>query len=116
MMLQYKNIRVLLAADIEKEGEERIMRKGHALRADVLKIPHHGSASSSTSLFLQRVRPAYAILSVSERNIGGLPHPEVMKRYQQLRSKIFRTDRHGAIRLITDGESIEIKTFLEGDR
>jgi competence protein ComEC len=113
MMLQYKNIRVLLAADIEKEGEERMMRKGHALRADVLKIPHHGSASSSTFLFLQRVRPAYAILSVSERNIGRLPHPEVMKRYEQLGSKVFRTDRHGAITLITDGESIEIKTFLE---
>jgi competence protein ComEC len=116
MMLQYKNIRVLLAADIEKEGEERMIRKGHALRADVLKIPHHGSVSSSTFLFLQRVRPAYAILSVSERNIGRLPHPEVMKRYEQLGSKIFRTDRHGAITLITDGESIEIKTFLKGDR
>ena len=116
MMLQYKNVRVLLAADIEKEGEERMMRKAHALRADVLKIPHHGSASSSTSPFLQRVRPAYAILSVSERNIGRLPHPEVMKRYEQLGSKIFRTDRHGAITLITDGESIEIKTFLKGDR
>jgi competence protein ComEC len=116
MMLQYKNVRVLLAADIEKEGEERMMRKGHALRADVLKIPHHGSASSSTSPFLQRVRPAYGILSVSERNIGRLPHPEVMKRYQQLGSKIFRTDRHGAITLITDGESIEIKTFLKDDR
>ncbi len=115
MMLQYKNIRVLLSADIEKEGEERMMRKGHALRADILKIPHHGSASSSTFLFLQRVRPAYAILSVSERNIGRLPHPEVMKRYEQLGSKIFRTDRHGAITLITDGESIEIKTFLKGD-
>jgi competence protein ComEC len=113
MMLQYKNIRVLLAADIEKEGEERMMRKGHALRADVLKIPHHGSASSSTPLFLQRVRPAYGILSVSERNIGRLPHPEVMKRYEQLGSKILRTDRHGAITLITDGERIEIKTFLE---
>jgi competence protein ComEC len=116
MMLQYKKVRVLLAADIEKEGEERMMRKGHALRADVLKIPHHGSASSSTPLFLQRVRPAYGILSVSERNIGRLPHPEVMKRYEQLGSKILRTDRHGAITLITDGESIEIKTFLKGDR
>jgi competence protein ComEC len=113
MMLQYKKVRVLLAADIEKEGEERMMRKGHVLRADVLKIPHHGSASSSTSLFLQRVRPAYGILSVSERNIGRLPHPEVMKRYEQLGSKVLRTDRHGAITLMTDGERIEIKTFLE---
>jgi competence protein ComEC len=50
---------------------------------------------------------------VSERNIGRLPHPEVMKRYEQLESKILRTDRHGAITLITDGERIEIKTFLE---
>jgi competence protein ComEC len=116
MTLQYKNIRVLLAADVEKQAEERMIRKGHDLRADVLKIPHHGSASSSTSPFLRRVNPTYAILSASGRNIGRLPHPEVMKRYEQLGASIFRTDRHGAITMITDGKSIAIKTFLKGNR
>jgi competence protein ComEC len=115
MKLRFKNVSVLLTGDIGKEAEERILRKGYLLKSDVLKIPHHGSSSSSSPLFLERVKPTYAILSVGERNIGRLPHPEVLKRYQQLGSRILRTDKHGAIIVITNGENIEIKTFLKGD-
>ncbi len=112
-MIQFKNIRVLLAGDIEKETEYRMLREGYSLKADILKIPHHGSSSSSTLYFLQRVKPSYAILSVGERNIGKLPHPEVLARYEQLGAKIYRTDRHGAITVTTDGEEIKLKTFLK---
>jgi competence protein ComEC len=59
------------------------------------------------------VKPTYAVLSVGERNIGRLPHPEVIKRYQELGTKIYRTDEDGAITIITDGEEIEIKTFMK---
>jgi competence protein ComEC len=52
---------------------------------------------------------------VGERNIGRLPHPEVLKRYQQLGSRILRTDKDGAITVMTDGENIEIKTFLKSE-
>ena len=114
MKLQFKNVSLLLSGDIGQEAEERMLRKGHLLKADILKIPHHGSSSSSSPIFLQRVNPAYAVLSVGERNIGRLPHPEVMKRYQQLGIKIFRTDKHGAITVVTDGEKFEMKTFLGG--
>jgi competence protein ComEC len=113
MRLQLKNIKILLAGDIEKEAEYRLMREGYPLSAEILKIPHHGSASSSTPYFLKRVNPNYAVLSVGERNIGRLPHPEVLRRYQQLGTNIFRTDRDGAITVLTDGETIEIKTFLK---
>jgi competence protein ComEC len=115
LKLQFKNVSVLLAGDIGKEAEERILRKDYPLRSDILKIPHHGSSSSSTPLFLERVKPTYAILSVGERNIGRLPHPEVLKRYLQLGSKILRTDKHGAITMITDGENIKVNTYLEGE-
>ena len=115
MKFRFRDISVLLAGDIEKEAEERILRKGYPLRADILKIPHHGSSSSSSPPFLERVKPVYAILSVGERNIGRLPHPEVLKRYLQLGSKIFRTDKHGAITVTTDGENIKVNTFLKGD-
>jgi competence protein ComEC len=114
MKLQFKNVSLLLSGDIGQEAEERMLRKGHSLKADILKVPHHGSSSSSSPIFLQRVNPTYAVLSVGERNIGRLPHPEVMKRYQQLGIKIFRTDKHGAITVVTDGEKIEMKTFLGG--
>ena len=113
MKLQFKNMRVLLAADIEKEVEYRLMREGYSLRADILKIPHHGSISSSTPLFLERVKPTYAVLSVGERNIGRLPHPEVIKRYQQIGTRIFRTDQQGAITVVTDGEKIEVRPFRD---
>ena len=109
--LHFKNVVFLLAADIEREAEERIARAVYSLKADVLKIPHHGSASSSTPFFTQRASPAYGVLSVGEQNIGRLPHPEVLKRYNELGTKVLRTDRHGAITVITDGEKIEVRTY-----
>ncbi len=114
MKLQFGNIRVLLVGDIEKETEYRMIREELPLRADILKIPHHGSLSSSTPYFLQSIKPSYAVLSVGERNIGRLPHPEVIRRYQEMGVKIYRTDHHGAITIRTDREKIEIKTFLMG--
>jgi competence protein ComEC len=113
MKIQFKQIAILLTGDIEHEAEYRIMRKGLPIKADLLKIPHHGSASSSTQAFLERVKPSYAILSAGERNIGRLPHPEVLRRHERLGIRIFRTDKHGAITVVTDGERIEIKTFLK---
>jgi competence protein ComEC len=113
MMIQFNNIRALLTGDIEKEMEYRMLREGYPLKADILKIPHHGSLSSSTLSFVQSVNPTYAILSVGERNIGKLPHPEVLKRYQQLDAKIYRTDKQGAITVTSDGEKIDVKSFLK---
>jgi competence protein ComEC len=113
MKIQFKRITILLAGDIEQEAEYRMMKKGFPIKADLLKIPHHGSASSSTQAFLERVRPSCAILSVSEQTLGRLPHPEVLRRYQRLGTRIFRTDKHGALTVVTDGERIEIETFLK---
>ncbi|HSB04116.1 MAG TPA: DNA internalization-related competence protein ComEC/Rec2 [Thermodesulfobacteriota bacterium] len=113
MRIQFRNVSFLLGADIGQDAEYRMMREGYLIKSDLLKIPHHGSASSSSTAFLERVKPIYAILSVGERNIGHLPNPEVMRRYRQIGSKIFRTDRHGAITVITDGKEIEVKTFAK---
>jgi len=113
MMIRFKNIGVLLTGDIEKDAEYRILKEGYSLHADVLKVPHHGSSSSSSPHFLQQVKPSYAVLSVGERNIGRLPHPEVLRRYEDLGAKIYRTDKHGAITIATDGEKIELSTFLK---
>jgi competence protein ComEC len=115
MRLQFKNVSMLLTGDIEKEAEGRISRKDCPLRSDILKIPHHGSSSSSSLPFLNRVKPTYAVLSVGERNIARLPHPDVLKRYLQLGSRILRTDKQGAITVVTDGGNIEVKTFLKAE-
>ncbi len=115
MGLKFKRVTLLLTGDIEREAEEGLVKKGHSLRAQVLKVPHHGSSTSSSPLFLNTVKPDYAILSVGKRTTDRLPHPEVLKRYRELGSKIFRTDRHGAITVVTDGERIEVKPFLKGN-
>jgi competence protein ComEC len=117
LKLQFKNVSVLLTGDIEKEAEGLMLKKGYPLRADIIKVPHHGSSSSSSPLFLKKVKPAYAIFGVGERNIGSgrLPHPDVLERYLQLGSRILRTDKHGAITVITDGENIDVKTFQKGE-
>ncbi len=112
MRLRFKNVSVLLPGDIGKEAEERMLRRDYSLRSDILKIPHHGSATSSSTSFLERVKPTYAILSVGERNIGRLPHPEILKRYQQLGTTLYRTDTQGAIIVVTDGKNIQVDTFL----
>jgi len=115
MKLRFKNVILLLTGDVEREAEEWMVRKGYPLRAHLLKVPHHGSSSSSSLIFLEKVKPDYAVISVGERTIGRLPHPEVLERYKRLGSKIFRTDKHGAVTVVTDGEKIEIKPFLKGD-
>ncbi len=115
LKLKYKKISILLLGDIEHEAELRISRRDDLARVDILKVPHHGSLSSSNETFLERVRPAYAIFSTSERTRGKLPHPDVLRRYERLGSKILRTDRDGAITIVTDGEKIEVKTFFRKD-
>ncbi|MGQ9776394.1 MAG: DNA internalization-related competence protein ComEC/Rec2 [Thermodesulfobacteriota bacterium] len=110
LRFKFKEVVFLFTGDIEQEAEERMVKRGYPLKTHVLKIPHHGSASSSSKIFLEKVRPLYAILSGGiERK--GLPHPEVLQRYLQLGSILFRTDEHGAIEILTNGERIEIRSF-----
>jgi competence protein ComEC len=108
MRLQFHQVAILLAGDIEKESEQRILRGQHTLKADVLKVPHHGSSSSSTLSFLEKVNPTYAMISVGTRAKGRLPHPEVLRRFEDLGCRIYRTDRHGAMTVVTDGENIKV--------
>ena len=108
MRLQFHRVAILLSGDIEKEAEDRIVRSGHTLKAEVLKVPHHGSSSSSTLPFLEKVNPTYAMISVGARAMGRLPHPEVLRRFQDLGCRVYRTDHQGAMTVVTDGEKIKI--------
>ena len=108
MRLQFHQVAILLAGDIEKEAEVRIVRSRDTLKADVLKVPHHGSSSSSTLPFLEKVNPTVAMISVGARAMGRLPHPEVIRRFQDLGCRVYRTDHHGAMTVVTDGDNIKI--------
>lgn len=92
---------VLLTGDIGKATEAALLRAGTAaLRADVLKIGHHGSRSSSTPPFLAAVAPRWAVISAGAGNFFGHPAPEVLDRlWRDGRIQVLRTDHHGQIRL-----------------
>lgn len=87
----------VFTGDLEKEGEEEIIKKYGNLQTDVLKIGHHGSRSSTTSAFLEKVQPKYSIISAGRNNRYGHPHPEVLAVLNEFNTAIFRTDEHGAI-------------------
>ena len=83
--------------DLDQEGEEKIINHYPKLTVDVLKTGHHGSKTSSADAFIQQIEPKIALISVGENNRYGHPHQEVLTRFQQQDTKIFRTDRQGAI-------------------
>ena len=90
--------RVLFTGDIEQLGEgELVDLSGGALRSTVLKVPHHGSRSSSSSRFVTAAAPAVAVISAGASGRYGFPHPEVLHRYAERASVIARTDRDGAV-------------------
>jgi competence protein ComEC len=112
LKITYKNHRFLLTSDIEKEAEDRLVQSGKDLRSHVLKVPHHGSRTSSTPKFLEEVRPSHAIFTVGLRNIFNLPNSKVLDRYRELGCRILRTDQNGSITFETDGEDLRVTTFL----
>ena len=80
-------------------------------RLRVLKVPHHGSLTSSAPEFLNAVRPQIAVVSRGRSNHFGHPVPEVLDRYQAIGAEIFRTDQDGAVTVESDGYSIDVHTF-----
>ena len=104
LKLSYGEVDILFTGDIETNAETRLIESGQDLRSEVLKVPHHGSRSSSSALFLDKVQPKYAIFSLGRDNRYQLPHVEVVTRYLERECVQLRTDQHGAIILKTDGK------------
>jgi competence protein ComEC len=110
----YGAVAILLAGDIEAPSESEIVRSGVDLRADVLKVAHHGSKTSSTESFLDRVRPRFAVISVGERSPFGHPDPEVLARLEQRGAQVFQTGKCGTMTVETDGKTIRVSTYQGG--
>lgn len=100
----------LLAADIGVEAEDEILAANLNAQSQVLKSPHHGSKSSSSKAFLEKVRPQIVVVSAGRGNFYGVPHQEVLGRYQNTGARILRTDEDGAVEISADGKSIVIRT------
>jgi competence protein ComEC len=100
----------LLTGDIEREIETKITNSRLSVDSAILKSPHHGSISSSTMEFLQRVSPEIVVISVGRGNWYGLPHPDVLERYRRIGAKVYRTDLHGAIEITASKKGISVRT------
>lgn len=112
LKLSYHNVDLLLTGDIEEEAEEALLRWGKGLDADVLKVPHHGSATSSTNRFLDAVRPRWAVVSAGGSAWREHPAPSVLKCYAQRGIALMRTDRHGAVMLTVSDGGMKIRSML----
>jgi competence protein ComEC len=112
LKITYENHRFLLTGDIEGEAEAQLVQSGKDLRSDVLKVPHHGSQTSSTRRFVEAVKPLHALFTVGFRNVFNLPSPKVLNRYESSGSLISRTDRDGAVMFETDGENLRVTAFF----
>jgi competence protein ComEC len=108
LKIRYGRQKFLLTGDIGVEAQEGILESGADLRADVLKIPHHGSKLLSP--FVERVHPSLALISVGKHNRFFLPKPETVKLLKDLNIPVYRTDKDGAIILYANGAKIRVKT------
>lgn len=105
--LTHGNTKFLFTGDAEKTSEKDILNSNEDLSSNVLKIGHHGSHSSSSKEFLDKIDPKIAIISCGKNNDYGHPHKETMKELNKRNIEVYRTDIDGNIVLTSDGENIK---------
>ena len=103
LRLQYGAVRLLLTGDIEQATERWLLAQGADVRADILKVPHHGSKTSTSLAFVQQVQPRVGIISTGTGNPFGHPHQQVLDVLAHQGVAVWRTDEHGAITITSDG-------------
>ena len=115
LRLKFRDRTLLLPGDAEKQAEQAILAENseEELHADVLKVGHHGSKNSTTEEFLRAVRPRIAIISAGEDNPYGHPSLELLERLETSGARVLRTDRDGAVQVVTDGEQLKVSCFVE---
>lgn len=108
--LTYKEKSILFTGDAYIENEKEMIAAGYDLKADILKVGHHGSDSSTSTEFLNAVKPKYAVISCGVDNSFGHPHKSTRENITNAGAKLYRTDEDGTITLYTNGTEIVIKS------
>lgn len=111
LRVSYGNVDVLLPGDVEAKAEKNLVRKyGDQLESEVVKIPHHGSSTSSTPSFVQAVSGSdggsYAVVSVGREDQYGMPHEIVLSRWKTHGTCMHSTAENGAVWMRTDGKGV----------
>lgn len=109
--VQFKNTSFLFTGDAQEQSENEMLSSGTNLKADVLKVGHHGSHSSTSNSFLKAVSPKYAVISVGAGNDYGHPHQVTLDKLTAAGIKTYRTDENGTVVMVSDGTNISVKTL-----
>lgn len=117
--LVYKDFSIMFTGDIEEEAEKAILEQYsnniNKLQANILKIAHHGSKTSTTEDFLKKVSPKIALIGVGKNNNFGHPNEQVIERLKANKVKIYRTDEDGETNIVVNrnGEIVNIQKFIK---
>lgn len=113
--LSYGEVSFLFTGDVEEQAENELLsRDKQLLESDVLKVAHHGSSSSTSPAFLEATNPDFAVIMCGEDNTYGHPHSQVLELLRNHGVEVYRTDVHGSIVFVTDGETIDINSGTAG--
>jgi competence protein ComEC len=112
LRLRFGQRTILFTGDIEKAAEQ-FLSTSDQLCSDVVKVPHHGSRTSSTEAFVTAVQPELAVISVGQKSMFGHPHREVVERWQAIGAEVLTTGRSGMITVTTDGNSLRVEKFIQ---
>ena len=109
LMIVISVITPLLTGDATSNVERKIYNED--IKSDVLKVAHHGSSYSSTDVFLDKVKPYYAVISVGKNNIYNHPSNKTLEKLNKRNIKVYRTDLDGTILFESNGKDISVSTF-----
>ena len=109
----YGDTAFLFTGDMESPAEQDLIASGCSLRADVLKLGHHGSSTATSSRFLKKVGPEYGLISVNEGNKYGHPHAETMSKLKKAHVKTYLTRDSGHVVIRSDGKKLTVRTEKE---
>ncbi len=107
----YGETKFLLTGDIEKEGEAELLQMPELLQANIVKVAHHGSRTSSTQSFINATKAKLVIIPVGKTSPFGHPHEEVVERWTDSGAKIMTTGEKGTITILSDGKAISVWTY-----
>lgn len=127
LRIRFDNISILFTGDIEAAAEKALLKmqknsagpagqlrpESDSLIAHVVKVPHHGSKTSSTAEFISATQARFAIIPVGQTSMFGHPHPEVVRRWKASGANVLTTGERGTITFRTDGRNLSVETFVK---